>query len=82
MKKEINEIIKKTFAEEIAAKGLAGKLEVYACENTFQRRPKYWKKDTCCYFKVFLWELNILDEHEQRIEINNRIMQAINYFGL
>ena len=81
-KTEKNKEIKKQVAMVIAARGLSGQLEMYGCENTFQRRPHYWRDGGVCYFKVFMWDLNKLEGDALSSEIDSRITEAQKYFGL
>jgi hypothetical protein len=81
-KTEKNKEIKKQVAMEIAARGLSGQLEMYGCENTFQRRPRYWRDGKVCFFKVLMWDINELEGEALTSEIDSRVTAAQKYFGL
>ncbi len=81
-KTEKNKMILQLVKNEIARRNLTGKLEMYGCTNTFQRRPRFWKSNGCCYFKVLMWDLNSLDDDTLEIEIGKRVDSAVAYFRL
>lgn len=81
-KNEINKRIVTEIREEIARKGLTGKLDVYPVENTFTRRPRFWNDGNVNLFKVHMWNLNLLEGEDLSNEIEARVIQATKYFGL
>lgn len=78
-----NEEIAHMFQVRIAEFGLGGKLEFDPIQNTFKRRNPYTKRaDGVCVFTGFMWQMNKLSQDELMEEIDRRILNAANHFGL
>lgn len=82
LKSEINKRIVAEARRRIAEAGLEHKLDLYPVTNVFTRRPRFWKSGDMCYFKVHMWDLNSLDEHDASAELDSRISAARTYFNI
>ena len=82
-KKEKNNTIIKLTRNKITRLGLKGKLDIYPVENTFTRRPRYWRdSDGVALFKVHMWDLNELSGKTLADAIDARIDAARVHFGI
>lgn len=81
-KKERNEQIVALTRKKLSDAGILDKLDVFPVENVCTRRPRYWNDGEKNLFKVHMWDVNSLSEHECEDEIDNRIKDARCYFGI
>ena len=81
-KTEINAAIVAEARAKIKDLGLQGKLDIFPVENSFTRRPRYWMKEGTALFKVLMWTINDLDADELSVELDERISEAREHFGL
>lgn len=82
-KTEKNELIVEMFNKKLEQLGLQDDLFIEPIPNMFKKRPRYGVyKDGTKRFAVQMWELNELDEIALEHEIESRINDAREYFGL
>ena len=81
-KKEQNQKIVKRIREKLEKAGILDKLDVFPVENTCIGRPRYWNNGQKNLFKIHMWDLNALSENECEFEIDKRILEAREHFGI
>ncbi|MCI5620536.1 MAG: hypothetical protein MR355_03090 [Lachnospiraceae bacterium] len=82
-KTEKNKEIVKMVEKRIKERGYEGKLEMDPISNTFKRRNHFTKKaDGTGVFTAFMWQMNSLSDDELVADIDDRISEAAEYFGL
>ena len=83
LKTEKNKEIVKMVEKRIKELGYDGKLEIDPIHNTFKRRNHFTKKaDGTGVFTAFMWQMNFLTDEELAADIDDRINEAAEYFGL
>ena len=81
-KKERNEQIVALTRKKLGDAAILDKLDIFPVENVCTRRPRYWNDGEKNLFKVHMWDINSLSEHECEDEIDNRIKAARCYFRI
>ena len=82
-KLERNKEIIKRCTEIIKQMGVDRCLKMFPIETPYTRRPSFWKtEEGTCFFSVFMWQLNELNDREIELELRSRIEMAIKHFGL
>jgi hypothetical protein len=81
-KSEINAAIISEARVKIEALGLQGKLDIFPVSNTCTYRPRFWKEGGTALFKVLMWTINGLTWEEMSTELDSRISEARQYFGI
>lgn len=82
-KTEKNKEIVKMVEKRIKERGYEGKLEMDPISNTFKRRNHFTKKaDGTGVFTAFMWQMNSLSDDELVADIDDRISEAAEHFGL
>lgn len=82
-KVEKNREIVKMVEKRIKDLGYQGKLEFDPIPNTFKRRNHFTRKvDGTGVFTAFMWQMNSLSGDRLIMEIDSRISDAAEHFGL
>lgn len=78
-----NAEIEKQVKRRIKKLGYGNRLVMDPIPNTFKRRNHFTRTaNGTCVFTAFMWQLNSLEGKELKKEIDRRILEAANYFGL
>lgn len=78
-----NAEIEKQVKKRIKKLGYGKRLMMDPIPNAFKRRNHFTRTaDGTCVFTAFMWQLNSLEGKELKKEIDRRILEAANYFGL
>jgi hypothetical protein len=79
---ECNKQIVALTRKKLGDAGILDKLDIFPIENVCTRRPRYWKDGDKNLFKVHMWDINFISEQECENEIDKRIKEARQYFGM
>lgn len=78
-----NAEIEKLVKRRIKKLGYGKRLMMDPIPNTFKRRKHFTRTaDGTCVFTAYMWQLNVLEGKELKREIDRRILEAADYFGL
>lgn len=82
--RDTNREITAFIEQEIADRGLTGKLGFQPIETPYTRRPAFFieRRTGTPHFSAFLWQLNKLPKEEWKKEACRRIDNACEYFHL